>query len=612
MKNKNLFLFAALGLLVLPSLSACSSSEEGTTLRVLNMEDYIYLYEEGAEAEPEDQMDLIDQFARDMEKEHPEMGKIKVIYTTTDTNETLYNEIKTGKAVYDVICPSDYMIQKLIIDDLIEPLNKSLVPNYYGADSEVCADIKNRFGGIEATKLKTKETVKLDDYSVGYMWGTLGILYNPEFQTFVDNELNEQIHDDVREWDMLWNEAYEGTISIKNSMRDTYAVGIMKAYEDKLKGYKANPGEGHTYTDRLFEVFNSFEQEDVDAVEKALKELKQNIFGLEVDSGKLDIATGKIGVNVAWSGDAVYSMELAEGYGKDLYYAIPELGSNIWFDGWVMPKRPTNQQRSENETVLAHEWLNYLCSPHVAKENMEYTGYTSFVGGEEVRDIVRDWYDARTDFMYFADEDEESGETTYREVFYEDGEEEVLVEYEDFELDAHQKEDEESEEEHNAKEARPLYYYDANEEKQVFNNPYEEDPTPLTYGDLTIEKLCSYDDVKPVELQYFFGNNPYDYTFYSSLYLPFEGNDWAGLDFFCQFPSEETIERCAVMAYDYLNNDRVVKMWEDFKSDPLPTWAIVLFAVEGAAAIGLIAYFTFGKYVKRSLRKKRKEEQDKK
>ena len=608
MNNKKLFLFGALALLIAPSLSACSSSTEGTTLRVLNMEDYIYLYEndpeEDDETPEEDKMDLIDQFARDMEAKHPEMGNIKVIYTTTDTNETLYNEIKTGKAVYDVICPSDYMIQKLIIDDLIEPLNKDLVPNYYGDDNDVCADIKDRFGGIKATKLKTKEEVSVYDYSVGYMWGTLGILYNPEFQTFVDNELNERIHDDVKEWDMLWNSDYKGTISVKNSMRDTYAVGIMKAYEDRLSDFK----NSHTldeYTPELTTVFNSFKQEDVDAVEKELKALKKNIFGLEVDSGKLDIATGKIGVNVAWSGDAVYSMELAEGYGKDLYYAIPELGSNIWFDGWVMPKRPSNQQRSENETILAHEWLDYLCSPHVAKENMEYTGYTSFVAGEEVRDIVRDWYDARTDFMYYADEDADSGEIAYYDVFYEDGEEEVTLDYSDFETDAH----DEADPDHEEKEARELYYYDKNEEKQVFNNPYEEEEVPLTYGDLTIETVLSYEEVKKVELQYFFGDDPYDYTFYSSLYLPFEDNDWAGLDFFCQFPSGETIKRCAVMAYDYLNNDRVVKMWEDFKSDPLPTWAIVLFAVEGAAVIGLVAYFTFGKYVKRSLRKKRKEEQ---
>ena len=611
MKNKKLFLFTALGLLIAPLLSACSSSSNVTTLRVLNMEDYIYLYdkdpEEDEETPDEDRMDLVDQFARDMEEKYPEMGKVKVIYTTTDTNETLYNEIKTGKAVYDVICPSDYMIQKLIIDDLIEPLNKSLVPNYYGDDSVVCADIKDRFGNITATKLKTHEEVKIDDYSVGYMWGTLGILYNPEFKTFVKNELNEQIHDDVKTWDMLWNSDYKGTISVKNSMRDTYAVGIIKAYEDLLTGYKSSlsPDE---YTAKLTEVFNSFEQENVDAVEKVLKELKKNIFGLEVDSGKLDIATGKIGVNVAWSGDAVYSMELAEGFGKDLYYAIPELGSNIWFDGWVMPKRPSSQQRTDNETLLAHEWLNFLCSPHVAKENMAYTGYTSFVAGEEVRDIVRDWYDARTDFMYYAFEDAENDETKYFDVFYEvegeDGEiEEVAIEYEDFEADAHDAD----------KDLKPLYYYDQNKEKQVFNNPYEEEQeVPLTFGDLTITKLLSYEEVKTVELRYFFGDDPFDYTFYSSLYLPFEDNNWAGLDFFCQFPSEETLKRCAVMAYDYLNNERVVKMWEDFKSDPLPVWAIILFALEGVAAVGLISYFTIGKHVKRSLRKKRKEEANKK
>ena len=136
MKSSKYILLGALFCLSLSFISACSQSEEGTTLRILNMEDYIYLYEgEGDEdtvTPEEDKMDLIDQFARDMEAKHPEMGKISVIYTTTDTNETLYNEIKTGKAVYDIICPSDYMIQKLINDNLIEKLDNSLVPNYYG------------------------------------------------------------------------------------------------------------------------------------------------------------------------------------------------------------------------------------------------------------------------------------------------------------------------------------------------------------------------------------------------------------------------------------------------------------------------------------------------
>ena len=594
MKYNKLVLLPALFCLTIPFLSACSLSNDATTLRVLNMEDYIYLYEEDPEEDDEtpeeDKMDLIDQFARDMEAKYPEMGKVKVIYTTTDTNETLYNEIKTGKAVYDVICPSDYMIQKLIIDDLIEPLNKDLIPNYYGDDSDVCEYIKEQFGSITAKNLKKGTVETVDDYSVGYMWGTLGILYNPEFEGFESEELFERIHEDVKEWDMLWNPDYKGTISVKNSMRDTYAVGILKAYEEELIQYQKE----HTaeeYNVFLKQVFNSFEQKDVDAVEKVLKELKKNVFGLEVDSGKLDIATGKIGINIAWSGDAVYSMELADGFDKDLYYAIPELGSNVWFDGWVMPKRPASQPRSEFETILAHEWLDYLCSPHVAKENMEYTGYTSFVGGEEVRDMIRDWYDSRTDFLYYYDEENDA----YYDVLYENDDEEVTLWYEDFEPSEHI----------DAFDEYQLYYYDAEDEKQVFNHPYLEEETPLKYGDITIAKLLENEDVQIVDLQYFFGDEEFDYRFYSSLYLPFEDNVSAGLDFFCQFPSEETIKRCAVMAFDPENNDRVVKMWEDFKSDPLPIWAIILFAIELVGIGAIILYMTTNKAIKQRMRKNR-------
>ena len=598
MKNKRIILGSSLLALCLPFLAACSNSEKVTTLRILNMEDYIYLYEEDPEEDTEtpeeDRMDLVDQFARDMEEKYPEMGKIQVIYTTTDTNETLYNEIKTGKAVYDVICPSDYMIQKLIIDDLLVPLDKSLIPNYFDDEvSEVCSYVKEQFGQITAPNLKKGTTEKVDDYGVGYMWGTLGILYNPEFEGFGDEELHERIHEDVKEWDMLWNPDYNGTISIKNSMRDTYAVGILKAYEEELKAYK----ESHSleeYTSFLAEVFNSFEQENVNEVRKQLDELKKNVFGLEVDSGKLDIATGKIGINIAWSGDAVYSMELADGYDKDLYYAIPELGSNVWFDGWVMPKRPNSNPRSENENILAHEFLNFLCDPHVAKENMEYTGYTSFIAGEEVRDYVRDCYDSRTDFLYFYDEENEE----YYEVFYELEGQEIPLEYEDFEPTTHEP----------INDDLPLYYNNADGEKCVFYHPYLEDETPVTYGDITIEKLLENEDVQIVDLEYFFGGEEYNYRFYSSLYLPFEDNDSAGLDFFCQFPSEETIKRCAVMAFDYKNNDRVVKMWEDFKSDPLPVWAIILFAVEIIGIGGFILYITLNKRIKKKIREKRLSE----
>ena len=589
MKSSKYILLGALFCLSLSFISACSQSEEGTTLRILNMEDYIYLYEgEGDEdtvTPEEDKMDLIDQFARDMEAKHPEMGKISVIYTTTDTNETLYNEIKTGKAVYDIICPSDYMIQKLINDNLIEKLDKSLVPNYYGEDSDVCDYIKNQFGGIEAKNLKSGVTEKVDDYSVGYMWGTLGILYNPDY---FDETIAEEIHDDVQTWDMLWDEKYQGTISIKNSMRDTYAVGILKAYEDDLRSYK----ESHTldeYNKHLKEVFNSFDQESVDAVKDVLNTLKKNVFGLEVDSGKLDITTGKIGVNIAWSGDAIYSMELAADEDQTLYYSIPDLGSNVWFDGWVMPTRPNSQPRSENEKILAHEWLNYLCDPHVAKENMEYTGYTSFVGGEEVRDMIVDWYDARTSFLYT----EIDGESY--DIFYEDDNDEpVYLTIEDFD-EAH----------NDAYNDKPLFYEKSNGEKVEFNDPLiEDEKVPLTYGDITIEKLLAHEDVKVVDdIKYFFG----DYTFYSTSYLPFEGNESAGLDFFCQFPSEKTIKRCAVMAYDYKNNDRVVKMWEDFKSDPLPIWAIILFALELLGIGAIVLYMLLNRRIKQKIRKNRLE-----
>ena len=533
------------------------------TLRLLNVEDYIY------EKDPEDEgaaKNLIHQF----EDYASELGytNVHVSYATTDTPESMFNELKISQDSYDLICPSDYMIQKLIVNDMIEPMHidEEHMPNYF----QNASSIKDRLDNISATNATTKEVCYLKDYAVGYMWGTLGILFDPEY----GGRDAETTIEDMQDWSVLWNPDYKGISSIKDSVRDTYAIGLLHALNDDFEengetvlGFESlmkkydngnNPDyDAETFNAEFSELFNKCDNATLEKVRKSLTKLKGNVFGMEVDSGKQDIVTGKIGINFAWSGDAVYSMEQAEEE-KDLelYYSIPNTGSNLWMDAWCMPK---SNQRSDAQRELAELFLDFLSIPEYTAQNMDYTGYTPFTGGNEILDLAREWYDIR----YNAETEEFNDSIPTAEEIAEKGLQKVVLSY-------------------------------------FFGGT-------LTDGEGN--PLSAEDELAAC-------------TFYSDCYLPnaetdeegniVGGNRAVGREFFCQFPDENTLARCAVMRDFGAQNEAVLKMWEKFKTDTLPVWAIVLFVVELSlfAAFGL--YFLVGKRVKYTLRRRRKEEQNKK
>ena len=524
------------------------------TLRLLNVEDYIY-------EKSEDDPDAPENITKQFEDYAKSLGytNCRVEYKTTDTPESMFNEVKLSPDGFDLICPSEYMIQKLIANDMLTPMNidEDHMPNYINNASKV---IKGRLDKIEATSIKTGAVSKLGDYAVGYMWGTLGIIFDAEYG---DRTLEQTIYD-MQDWSVLWNPDYKGISSIKDSVRDTYAIGLLYALNDDFEdengvqdGFetlmnKHNEGEltDDEYNQQFNDLFNRCDNATLDKVRASLTKLKGNVFGLEVDSGKQDIVTGKIGINFAWSGDAVYSMDLAEEEKElELYYSVPKTGSNLWMDAWCMPK---SNQRSQAQVELSELFLDFLSTPEYTAQNMEYTGYTPFTGGNDILDLVRSWYD---------------------------------------------------------------YRYD--EETEEFEN--------IQYTEEEMEEL----GLQKVDLSYFFeGNLTDEYAadpnacyFYSDCYLPFthedeEGNEYqnicVGRQFFCQFPDMPTLTRCAVMRDFGTQNEAVLNMWEKFKSDALPTWAIVLFAVEVSAALGFVAYLLINKRVKKTLRIKRKEENVKK
>ncbi len=523
------------------------------TLRLLNVEDYIYEHDDEKPISEDNPKNLTAQF----EDYARELGykNVKVEYSTTDTPESMFNQVKLSPDGFDLICPSEYMIQKLIANDMLSPLNIDVdhMPNYINNASPV---IKGRLDKIEATSIKTGETYKLGNYAVGYMWGTLGIIFDP---TYGGRDAEKTIFD-MQDWSVLWNPDYKGISSIKDSVRDTYAIGLLYTLNDDYEedgvikdGFETlmNKHEKGLLSDddynALFnDLFNKCDDATLGKVRASLTKLKGNVFGLEVDSGKQDIVTGKIGVNFAWSGDAVYAMGQAEEEADlELCYSIPRTGSNLWMDAWCMPK---STQRSPAQVELAELWLDFLSTPEYTAQNMDYTGYTPFTGGNEILDLVREWYDFRYD-----------------------------------------------------------------EKTKTFNN--------IQYTEQEMEDL----ELQKVDLSYFFDGNltdeyaadPNACYFYSDCYLPYtyedeEGNiqqnKCVGQEFFCQFPDFNTLTRCAVMRDFGPQNDAVLKMWEKFKTDALPTWAIILFVLEIGVMVAFVAYLIINKRVKKSLRTKRLQE----
>lgn len=380
-------------LLILPfllfssaALASCSKGSSGTrVLRVLNCEDYIYEYDDSFEEDEMDPRDMMDQFVdywADLTGE-----KISYVYDTFDTNETMFNELKTGKTTYDVIVPSDYMIQKLISNDMIHKFSEDKVEDIW---ANISPFLKDKFEGIVAKSKSTNEEVSISNYAVPYMWGTVGVMYNPEF--YEKKEINGDIHELLKDWDSLYSSELKDTFSIKDSVRDTYAVSIVHTFRDEIAELDTNKD--------VTNVFNRSDEETISKVKEDMLKLKDNAFGFECDSGKTDMTTQKIGANMCWSGDATWAITEARDNDLELYYSIPtsyndEEGkgaSNIWFDGLCMPE-------SEGLDVeLAEAFIEFMSQPEQAVQNCYAVGYTPGVAGDAMFDYMYDCYDVRAEF----------------------------------------------------------------------------------------------------------------------------------------------------------------------------------------------------------------------
>lgn len=358
-------------------------------LRVCNWEEYID--EGGWEDDEVIDLDSGDIFGensmiQDFEQWYQDTygKKVRVEYSTFGTNEELYSQLNLGN-VYDLVCPSDYMIMKLLKENKLEPLSK----DFFDTENENNYYVKGVSpyinGVFEENQIDGKPWV---DYAAGYMWGITGMVYNPE----------EVTEEEASTWTILENPKFYRQVTIKDNVRDAYFPTLAILNRDQLLDPSFR--NSANYEAQLSAIMNDTRKETIDEAEEKLKEIRANVYSFETDSGKADMVSGKVVANLQWSGDGVYALDQAEEDGFYLDWAVPEECTNLWFDGWVMLKSGIGQDVAKKQAAEA--FINFLSRPDNAVRNMYYIGYTSAIAGGD-SDVIFDYLD----WTYGAEEDEE-------------------------------------------------------------------------------------------------------------------------------------------------------------------------------------------------------------
>ena len=353
---KKIFLALAAVMMTL----ACTE-DRSQILKVYNWADYI-------------DEELIGEFEAWYEEQTGE--KVTVVYQTFDINETMLSKIELGHEDYDLACPSDYIIERMLSNDLLIPIDKNFgdTPNYIDNVSPYI--VEELFNQIEGNGKNA------NDYSVGYMWGTTGLLYNREF---VSDE-------EVKTWDVLCKPEYAGKILVKDAFRDVYTSLLISFNMDAIERGEKN----------IQAIGFDASEESIAKVEEYLRSFKDGVAGWEADFGKDQMTKGLAWINLSWSGDAQWAMDEAAEVGVDLNYSIPYSGSTVWFDGWVIPKYARNIK-------AASYFINFLCMPENAVRNMDAIGYVSAIGGQEVLEAMIDEESFEPiDVSYFFGEEADS------------------------------------------------------------------------------------------------------------------------------------------------------------------------------------------------------------
>lgn len=298
---KKLFMLVALLLF----LSSCSKNEENEKETRDMSSNVVNVYNWGEYIDK----DVLDEFEE-------ETG-IKVRYDNFVTNEDLYVKMKKGGDSYDVVIPSEYMIEKMIKEGLLQKLDMAKIEGIENIDPN----------------LRGLSYDPNSEYSVPYFWGTLGVVYNKEI-----------IGEDIKSWSDLWDDKFKGEVIMLDSSRDTIGIGLVK------NGFS----------------MNSLNKDELEIAKKDLIKQKKNILAYQVDETKSYIVGEEVGAAVMYSGDALDAVRENE----KLQYVVPEEGSNIWLDAMVIP---LNAKNVEN----AHKFISFILRPDIAAKIADYVGYAT-------------------------------------------------------------------------------------------------------------------------------------------------------------------------------------------------------------------------------------------
>ena len=361
---RRVFLFIIAILTLTTSISWSRDESRKSILKVYNWADYI-------------DEELLGEFEEWYKEQTGE--EVTVIYQLFDINEIMLAKIERGKEDFDVVCPSEYIIERMLENDLLLPIDKNFgsTPNYIENISPYIKDVFSRIDG---------NGKNANDYAVGYMWGTTGFLYNTKYVS----------REEVSSWSALWNPKFNKKLLVKDAFRDVYSPLLIYANHDKILSGEV----------KMDDLMHDSSDESIAVVEALLKKAKPYIAGWEADFGKEIMTKEKAWLNLSWSGDAVWAIEEASDVGVELDYVVPDEGSIVWFDGWVIPKYAKN-------TKAASYFINFMCMPENAIRNMDASGYVSVIASDEVKEYmseaaVESGYEEPQDLSYFFGEDADS------------------------------------------------------------------------------------------------------------------------------------------------------------------------------------------------------------
>lgn len=255
---------------------------------------------------------------------------IKVVYDEYETNEIMYPKVEAGATAYDVLCPSDYMIQKLIENDLLQEIDLDHIPNVKNIGQQYFDS--------------SKEFDPENKYSIPYCFGTVGILYNKTMVT-----------EPVDSWSILWDEQYADNILMQDSVRDAFMVAL------KLKGYS----------------MNTLDETELNEAKQLLIDQKPLIQAYVVDQVRDKMIGDEAAIGVIYSGEAIYTQRENE----NLEYVIPKEGTNVWIDSWVIPKNAPNKENAE-------KFIDFMCRDDIALMNFEYITYST--PNDAARELIED------------------------------------------------------------------------------------------------------------------------------------------------------------------------------------------------------------------------------